>query len=90
MGLRDRIRKRAVKLGTQAFGALMADEKRAQRVANAISTAQRGREAIEKAQGQVLHTLGFASKDDYTGLLRATDALADRLSALEKKLDELA
>jgi hypothetical protein len=89
VGLRDRLRKRALSLGNKAITALMADEKRAQRLANAFSTAQRGKEALDKAQGQLLHTLGFASKDDYAELVRAATSLADRLSELEKKIDRL-
>ena len=89
MGLRSRIRRRAMSLGTKAFTALMSDEKRAQRVANAIETAQRGKAAIDKAERQLLHTLGFASKDDYDELTRATAALANQLRELEKKLDQI-
>jgi hypothetical protein len=76
-------------LGTRAFGALMADEKRAQRVTETFGAAQRGREAVEKAQGQILHTLGFASKDDYAELIRLAASLTDRLRELEKQVEHL-
>jgi hypothetical protein len=89
MKLTDRIRKRALALGTRAFTALMADEKRAERVMNTLGAAQRGKVAARKAQNEILHTLGFASKHDYTKLARAADSLAEQLRELEKQLDGL-
>jgi hypothetical protein len=87
MSVGSRIRKRALKLGTRAFGALMADEKRAQRIASAFGAAQRSREALDRAQGQVLHTLGFAAKHDYEKLLQTLAQLSERIDGIERKID---
>ena len=89
MRVGSRIRKRALKLGTRAFGALMADEKRAQRVASALGAAQRGREAFDKAQGQLLHTLGFAAKEDYQELVRTIGELSARIDGIAQKVEAL-
>jgi hypothetical protein len=89
MSVGSRIRKRAMKLGTKAFGALMADEKRAQRIADAFGAAQKSREALDKAQEQLLHTLGFAAKDDYRQLLRGVVGLSERIAGIERKVEAL-
>ncbi len=86
MGLRKRLTKRAMDLGMRAFGALMADEKRAATVYKAVSTAQKGKEAVDRAGDQILHALGFAARSDYQAMIDKVKEMEERLKQVEGKL----
>ena len=75
------------------MGKLMEDPKRAERVAELVTSAQRGREALGKAQAKALNFAGLVSRADMKALGRRLSALKHRvrdldamLSAIEQKL----
>ncbi len=87
------IRERAVDLGMKAMGKLMEDPRRAEKVASLVSGAQRGREALGRAQTRALHLAGLVSRSDMKALGRRLSALKHRvrdldavLAAIERKV----
>jgi polyhydroxyalkanoate synthesis regulator phasin len=86
MGLRSTLKKQAMGLGQKAMERLFADEKRAQRVAEAIGSVQRGKQALDSTQRVVMHQLNFATKADFKDLGKQLSALRRRVKALDDKL----
>lgn len=89
MGVRERIRKRAMALGSKAVEVLMADEKRAERVFRAVGAAHKSKQAIDRAQGQVLRALGLAAREDYADVKRRLAAVERLAADLAAKLSKL-
>ena len=87
MGLRRDLKKRALELSQKAMERLMSDEKRAMRVAEAIGTVQRGKQALDRTQEQVMHALNVASQSDFKALGKQLSSLKRRLRDLEEKLE---
>ncbi len=87
MGLRRDLKKRALELSQKAMERLMADEKRAMRVAEAIGTVQRGKQAFDRTQEQVMHALNVASQSDFKAIGKQLSSLKRRLRDLEEKLE---
>ncbi len=67
----------------RAVEKVLADETRAAKVAQAVGKVQKGREALEQAQENVMRALGLASRSDYK-------EIAKRLSALKRRVRHLA
>jgi len=86
MGLRKQLTEKAMGLSAKAMERLFADEKRAQRIAEAIGTVQRGKAAVDKTQTVVLHQLNFATRADFKELGRSLSSLKKRVKALDEKL----
>jgi polyhydroxyalkanoate synthesis regulator phasin len=76
-------------LSQRAVEQLLADEKRAMRIAGAIGRVQRGREAINRGQDELLRAFGFATKSDYRSVGKQVAALKRRVRELEEKLGKL-
>lgn len=89
MGIRSRLKKNALNLSQKAMEKLMADEKRAMQVASAVGKVQKGKQALEKGQDDVLRALNFAAKGDFKALGKRFSSLKRRLRELNEKLDEL-
>jgi hypothetical protein len=89
MGLRSELKKRALSFSQKAVERLMADEKRAMQLANAIGTVQKGKQALEKGQDDLLRTLNVAAKGDLKALGKRFSSLKRRLRELDEKLDEM-
>jgi polyhydroxyalkanoate synthesis regulator phasin len=89
MGLGDDLKRHALGLSQRAVERLLADEKRAMRIAGAIGKVQRGREAINRGQDELLRAFGFASKSDYRAVSKQLATLKRRVRELEEKLDKL-
>lgn len=89
MGIRSKLKKQAMGLSQKAMERLFADEKRAARIASALGSLQRGKEALDKGQQTVLHQLNFASKADFKELGKQLGALRRRVRALDEKLQSL-
>lgn len=87
MGLRKNLKKRALELSQKAMERLMADEKRAMRVAEAIGTVQRGKQALDRTQEQVMHALNVASQADFKAIGKQLSSLKRRLRDLEERLE---
>ncbi|MCC6336071.1 MAG: hypothetical protein IT380_19035 [Myxococcales bacterium] len=89
MGLRSTLKKRALGLSQKAMERLFADEARAQKIAEAIGTVQRGKQAFDSTQRVVLNQLNFATKADFKELGRQLSSLRKRVKALDEKLGVL-
>ena len=89
MGMRDDLKRRALGLSRTALERLMADEKRANQLAAAIGTLQRGKQALERRQNEILRALHFTGREDFKSLGKRFSSLKRRLRALEEKLDSL-
>ena len=89
MGLRDSLKKRALGLSQKAMERLMADEKRAMQIAQAIGTVQKGKQTLEKAQDTALRQMNFAAKGDFKALGKRMSSLKRRLRELDEKLEAI-
>jgi hypothetical protein len=89
MGLRDDLKRRALGLSRTALERLLADEKRANHLAAAVGTFQRGKQALERGQNEILHALNFTGRQDFKSLGKRFSSLKRRLRALDEKLDSL-
>ncbi|MBK7860778.1 MAG: hypothetical protein IPJ65_19685 [Archangiaceae bacterium] len=89
MGITERIKSEAMGLSQKAMERIFADEKRAQRVAEAIGAVQRGKAALDKTQQAVMHQLNFASRSDFKDLGKSLSALKRRVRELESKLGRI-
>ena len=86
MGLRRDLRNKALELSQKAMEKLMADEKRAMKIAEAIGSVQRGKQALDKTQDQVMHALNFAAKSDFKEIGKKLSGLKRRIRELDEKL----
>lgn len=89
MGIRKRIKDQAVGLSQKALEKLFADEKRAMKIANAIGQVQRGKQAVEKGQEDVMRALSLAPKGDFKAVGKQLSVLKRRLRELDERLDKL-
>lgn len=89
MGIGEDLKRHALGLSQRAVERLLADEKRAMRIAGAIGRVQRGREALNRGQDELLRAFGFASKGDYRSVGKQLATLKRRVRELEEKLDKL-
>lgn len=89
MGIRKKLKKKALNLSGKAMEKLFADEARAMKIARAVGAVQRGKKAVEKAQDDVLHVIGIANRSDYKELGKKATALKRRVRDLTKKIEKL-
>ncbi len=88
MALRKTLKKGALNLSQKAVETLMADEKRAMQLASALGKVQKGKQALDKGQDEVLRALSLAVKSDYKAVGKKFASLKRRLRELDEKLDE--
>ena len=89
MSLSEDLKRRALSLSQKAVERLMADEKRAARVALAIGAVQRGKQSFDRTQGQLMHALNIAAKSDFKAVGKQLSSLKRRLRDLDEKLARL-
>ncbi|AKF81934.1 hypothetical protein SAMN05443572_103192 [Myxococcus fulvus] len=89
MGIRDDLKKQALEVSGKAMEKLMADEKRAMAIANAIGKVQRGKQALDRGQEELLKAFHFAPKSEFKAVGKQLSGLKRRLRELEEKLDGL-
>jgi hypothetical protein len=89
MGIGKELKKRALSASAKAMEKLMADEKRAMKIANAIGSVQRGKQALDKGQEELMRAFSFATKGDYKAVGKKLSGLKRRLRELDEKLDGL-
>lgn len=89
MGIASKLKARALGYGQKAMERLFADEKRAQRVVEALGKAQQAKKTIDSTQRVVMHQLNFATRQDFKDLGRQLSGLKKRLRSLDDKLAEL-
>ena len=90
MGIRQDLKKQALGVSQKAVEKLMADEKRAMAVAQALGSVQRGKQALDKGQEELMRVLSFAPKSDFKAVGRKLSGLKRRLRELDEKLEEIA
>ncbi len=86
MGMRTKLREQAFNLSRRTMEFLQADERRAQAVAGALGTVQRGKRAFDRSQEEVMHALQLASKSEFKALGKALSALKRRARELDERL----
>ncbi|CAM4308493.1 hypothetical protein G4177_36255 [Corallococcus sp. ZKHCc1 1396] len=89
MGIRDTLKKQALGLSGKAMEKLMGDEKRAMAVATAIGRVQRGKQALDRGQDEVMKALNFAPKSEFKAVGKQLAGLKRRLRELDEKLESL-
>ncbi|QSQ26586.1 hypothetical protein JY651_17350 [Pyxidicoccus parkwayensis] len=89
MGIRDDLKKQALDVSGKAVEKLMADEKRAMAIASAIGKVQRGKQALDRGQEELMKAFHFAPKSEFKALGKQLSGLKRRLRELEEKLDTL-
>ncbi|NTX08264.1 hypothetical protein HUA74_16580 [Myxococcus sp. CA051A] len=89
MGIRDDLKKQALEVSSKAVEKLMADESRAMAIANAIGKVQRGKQALDRGQEELLKAFHFAPRSEFKAVGKQLSGLKRRLRELEEKLDGL-
>jgi hypothetical protein len=89
MGFTNELKKRALELSQKAMERLLSDEKRAMKIASAIGSVQKGKQALDRSQDQLMHALSFATRSDYKAVGKQLSALKRRARELDEKLAEL-
>lgn len=89
MGIREDLKKQALDVSGKAMEKLMADEKRAMAIATAIGRVQRGKQALDRGQEELMKALHFAPRGEFKALGKQLSGLKRRLRELEEKLDAL-
>ncbi|QSQ15301.1 hypothetical protein [Myxococcus landrumensis] len=89
MGIRDDLKKQALEVSGKAMEKLMADEKRAMAIANAIGKVQRGKQALDRGQEELMKAFHFAPRSDFKAVGKQLSGLKRRLRELDEKLDGL-
>ena len=83
------MKEQAMGFSQKAMERLFSDETRAARIAGAIGAAQRGKQALDKSQDELMRALNLAPKSDFKALGKQLSTLKRRLRELDEKLDQL-
>ena len=89
MAGRRSLRAQALGMSQKAFERLMADEQRAQWVAQAVGRVQRGKKALDRGQEELMHVLQLAARSDFGKMGKQLSSLKRRTRELEEKVDRL-
>jgi K+/H+ antiporter YhaU regulatory subunit KhtT len=89
MGIRRTLTKQALEVSRKAMESLVADEERARTLAAALGSMQRGKQALDRSQEELMHTLHFATRSDFKAVGKALSGLKRRLRELDEKLGRL-
>ncbi|AEI66919.1 hypothetical protein [Corallococcus macrosporus] len=89
MGIADDLKKQALNVSGKAMEKLMADDRRAMAIANAIGKAQRGKQALDRGQEELMKALNFAPRSEFKALGKQLSGLKRRLRELDEKLGAL-
>jgi hypothetical protein len=76
-------------MSQKAFERLMADEQRAQWVAQALGRVQRGKKALDRGQEELIHVLQLAARSDFGKVSKQLSSLKRRTRELEERVDRL-
>ena len=90
MGIRQDLKKQALEASQKAMEKLLADEKRAVAVAQALGSVQRGKRALDRGQEELMRALNFATRSDFKAVGKKLSGLKRRLRELDEKLEEIA
>ena len=89
MGIRQNLKKQALGVSQKAVEKLLADEKRAMAVAQALGSVQRGKQALDRGQEELMRALNFATRSDFKAVGKKLSGLKRRLRELDEKLEEI-
>ncbi|WP_375773391.1 hypothetical protein NR798_21740 [Archangium gephyra] len=89
MGIRQDLKKQALGVSQKAMEKLLADEKRAMAVAQALGSVQRGKQALDRGQEELMRALSFATRSDFKAVGKKLSGLKRRLRELDEKLEEI-
>ena len=89
MGIRQNLKKQALGVSQKAVEKLLADEKRAMAVAQALGSVQRGKQALDRGQEELMRALSFATRSDFKTVGKKLSGLKRRLRELDEKLEEI-
>ena len=89
MGWRSGLKKQVTELSQVALERLFADEKRANRIANALGTVQRGKAAFVRTQDELMRVLNFAPRSEFKKLGKQLSSLKRRVKELDEKVTRL-
>ncbi|MET0406367.1 MAG: hypothetical protein ABW123_28365 [Cystobacter sp.] len=90
MGIRRTLTKQALEASRKAMETWVSDEQRARSLATALGSMQRGKQALDRGQEELMHTLHFATRSDFKAVGKVLSGLKRRLRELDAKLDGLA
>lgn len=83
----DDLTSKTVGMLGKAVEKMLADESRAAKVAKAVGAVQKGKEKLDRAQENLLNSLGIASKSDYKEVGKRIGAIKRRVRHLAEKLE---
>jgi hypothetical protein len=89
MGISDDLKKQAAKVSQRAMERLLSDEKRAVKIAEAVGSVQRGKQALDRGQDELMRVFNFAPKSDFKKLGKQLSSLKRRLRELDERLEDL-
>ena len=89
MAGRRGLRAQALGVSQKAFERLMADDQRAQWIAQAMGKVQRGKKALDKGQEELMHALQLAARTDFGKVGKQLSSLKRRTRELEERVDRL-
>ncbi|AKJ03325.1 hypothetical protein ATI61_11812 [Archangium gephyra] len=90
MSIRRSLKKQALGVSQKAMEKLLADEKRAMAVAQALGSVQRGKQALDRGQEELMRALSFATRSDFKAVGKKLSGLKRRLRELDERLEEIA
>jgi hypothetical protein len=90
MSIRRNLKKQALGMSQKAMETLLADEKRAMAVAQALGSVQRGKQALDRGQEELMRALSFATRSDFKAVGKKLSGLKRRLRELDERLEEIA
>ncbi len=88
MSLFDDVKRRATELGARAAREIIAGEKGAARVADAVRKVQDGRRVFDEQGARMLAAMGLATRDDLERVSQKIGKVRKRLQAVLDELDE--
>jgi hypothetical protein len=89
MGMRQKLQEQAFNFSRRTMEHLLADKNRAQAVAGALGTVQRGKRALDRGQEEVMRALQLASKSEFKALGKALSGLKRRARELDERLSKV-
>lgn len=84
----DDLKSKTVGMLGKAVERMLADERRAAKVAKAVGAMQKGKEKFDRAQENLLNSLGIASRADYKEVGKRIGAVKRRVRHLAEKLEK--
>ena len=89
MGIGGSLKKQALGATQKVVEKLLADEKRAMAFAQTLGSVQRGKQALDRSQEELMRALSFAPRSDFKAVGKKLSGLKRRLRELDEKLEEI-